>query len=144
MITSGILFIRSIATYWFFSPFCRSQSCAVMSVLPWDIYSHQTAYDAISHSTYLFGGLFDPSTPASAIYKRNMNQTDWIALTVSTPETYFYSYAKNSIIINRIVYFIGIESSSNGDSFQAANIDIFNIDTEEWMPNNDNQLTSPP
>eukprot|EP01083_Nonionella_stella_P289626 985621_1 len=123
------LFIR-IIIFCIILSHCHSQSCVINGSLPQALYAHQTAYDILSHCVYIFVD--------SNIYKRNMNQLNWVTLAVSTPTSYFYSYAKNSIIINRIVYFVGIM----GNDFQSGEVYKFDIDTEEWMPNN--QLTSPP
>eukprot|EP01083_Nonionella_stella_P082530 227808_1 len=144
MITADMLFIR-ITAFWVILSFCRSQSCVVTSLLPRNIYAHQTAYDALSHCTYLFGGILGPTTPSTTIYKRNMDQTDWITLAVSTPTAWFYSYSKNSIVINRTVYFIGITDRSwtgSPSGYQSGKIYKFDIETEQWMANN--QLVSPP
>eukprot|EP01083_Nonionella_stella_P108273 314676_1 len=100
-----------ILTFLFIFSCCHSQ-CVIQNALPHGIYTHQTSYDIISDCVYLFGG-FNNGTAMNTIYKRNMDQTNWATLTIPTPTTYFYSRTQNSVLIDRIVYFIGIKDSSS-------------------------------
>eukprot|EP01083_Nonionella_stella_P106201 306081_1 len=135
--------ILIVITFCFMLSRSQSQSCVMESLLPRDIHSHQVAYDSVSHFTYLFGGLTDSNNVIETIYKRHMDQTDWITLNVVTPGLNpFYSYTQNSVLVDRIVYFIGIMDSPWNSDFQTGTIYKFDINTEDWLPNA--QLTAPP
>eukprot|EP01083_Nonionella_stella_P155722 503501_1 len=101
------------------SSYGYSQSCALESSLSSALQSHETAYDALSNCVYLFGGGTRFNTIVATIYKRDMSQTNWITLSVSTP--------------TRIK-----DSSSN---YRSGKIYKFDILTENWISNT--QLTPP-
>eukprot|EP01083_Nonionella_stella_P306932 1076909_1 len=99
-----------ILTFSFILSYCSSQ-CVIHNLLPHEIYLHHTAYDIISNCVYLFGGQTEQFTSIDTIYKRNMDQTNWTTLSIPTPTVSFYSRTQNSVIIDRIVYFVGIRAS---------------------------------
>eukprot|EP01083_Nonionella_stella_P072774 196343_1 len=135
---TAVLIVRA-TTFWFLLSRCQTQSCFIDSSLPRGIFAHETAYDPVSHCAYLFGGSgpTDGAIPIDTIYKRNMDQTDWTTLSVSTPTSMFYSITQNSVLIDRIVYFIGMYDTS----YQSGKLYKFDIITEDWASNN--QLTPP-
>eukprot|EP01083_Nonionella_stella_P142453 440854_1 len=126
---TAVLIVRA-TTFWFLLSRCQTQSCFIDSSLPRGIFAHETAYDPVSHCAYLFGGsgLTDGAIPIDTIYKRNMDQTDWTTLSVSTPTSMFYSITQNSVLIDRIVYFIGMYDTS----YQSGKLYKFDIITEDW------------
>eukprot|EP01083_Nonionella_stella_P176862 620032_1 len=126
-----------ILTFSFILSYCSSQ-CVIHNLLPHEIYLHHTAYDIISNCVYLFGGQTEQFTSIDTIYKRNMDQTNWTTLSIPTPTVSFYSRTQNSVIIDRIVYFVGIRDSSSKES---GKIYKFDIETEDWISND--QLTPP-
>eukprot|EP01083_Nonionella_stella_P036256 98952_1 len=142
-----LLVLTVITTFWSLLSCIQSQSCVIESSLPRAIHSHQTAYDPVSNNMFLFGGAIDnsqdPRSPIAidTIYRRNMNQTDWNTLNVSTPTSIFTAFGQNSFLVNRIVYFIGMKDASSFDQ-QSGKIYKFNTVSGNWMSNT--QLTPPP
>eukprot|EP01083_Nonionella_stella_P235644 828346_1 len=94
--------------------------------------------NSIYHCAYLFGGATDDRMTIDTVYKRNMNQTDWTTLSITTPTSYFYSWSKNSVLVDRIVYFIGTYDGA----YTTGEIYKFDTATEQWLPND--HLTTPP
>eukprot|EP01083_Nonionella_stella_P242011 844572_1 len=115
-----LLFI--VTTFWLLLSCNQSQSCFMESSLPRGIFGHQTVYDDVSHCVYLFGGETKSDSSITTIYKRDMDQTDWTTLSVSTPSDSSL-HSQNSVMINRIVYMIGME------------IYKFDIVSEDWLSN---------
>lgn len=117
------------------------QSCySHTQSLPEPIYGHMGVYSTTANSVYLFGGRGPGGSYINPVYKWNLNQTDsWFVSIGTAPTPRFYGYANNGLLIDDIVWFIGVDDDENDFT---GNIYQFDTKTDSWLDTS--HLESPP
>eukprot|EP01083_Nonionella_stella_P301613 1035762_1 len=111
--------------------------CYSNASIPFDVHSHQTAYDITSRVLYLFGGVLPPYVHTQSIYKWDISTDTWTELPISTPTstfkgspvTRFYSPVNAAATIHDVVYFIGI----NDGFYDSETVYRFDLASLQWL-----------
>ena len=103
------------------------------------MFGHLAVYNEDSNTVYLFGGVAENyDVNYNRIYKWDLTQQDsWFVQIGTTPTSEFFSFGNNAVLIDDIIYFIGVEDTSK----TSGNIYLFNTTSDSWIDGS--SLSSP-
>ena len=91
-------------------------------------------YSETSNSVYIFGGVKKSDFPYNTVYKWDLNQPNsWFTVIGSTPTAQFYSATNNAVLIDDIIYFIGIGTNTSTTPPTSGEIYLFNTSNDSWI-----------